>query len=220
MTLPPRPGRRDPRRNSNTGEGGWAPWRPQGLGDRTGGLQGGVHSGTYGGSGESGVHGGSGDSGGPGGAGNLALIFSGGSGSSVALALGPATQAEVICPPQKNISWGSSPLVGTLEERALEVVLGSRTELAGAQESWTEPIGTRERRTGPAATKVSWAGPAETKVSWMGPTFGGARKAPVLVRARAALTHLGARAALTHLGARVALTHLGARAALTLSGAR
>ncbi len=42
VTLPPPPGRRDSRRNSNTGEGGWAPWRPQGPGDRTGGLQGGA----------------------------------------------------------------------------------------------------------------------------------------------------------------------------------
>ncbi len=106
VTVPPPPGRHDPRRNSNTGKGGWAPWRPQGLGDRTGGLQGGARSGTHGGSGESGGHGGSGDSGGHGGAGNLALIFSGGqggSGSSVALALGPATQAEDIWPPPKKI---------------------------------------------------------------------------------------------------------------------
>ncbi len=27
VTLPPPPGRRVPRRNSNTGEGGWAPWK-------------------------------------------------------------------------------------------------------------------------------------------------------------------------------------------------
>ncbi len=51
------------------GRGGWALWRPQRPGDRTGGLQGGARSGTHGGSGDSGGHGGSGDSGGHGGAG-------------------------------------------------------------------------------------------------------------------------------------------------------
>ncbi len=65
-----------------------------------GSFQGGSgDSGGHGGSGDSGGHGGAGDSGGHGGAGDSGPIFSGGqvvSGSSVALALGPATQAEDI----------------------------------------------------------------------------------------------------------------------------
>ncbi len=67
LTLLPPPGRRVSRRNSSTGEGGWAPWRP--LQDRDkGGLQGGSgESGGHGGSGESGGHGGSRESGGHGG---------------------------------------------------------------------------------------------------------------------------------------------------------
>ncbi len=155
VTLPPPPGRRVPRRNSNTGEGGWAPWKlgaleagdwqrlwgsfqggsgdsgghggsgdsgeasradpgtreamadPGTLGKLPGQIRGlgrpwrirGLWGSFQGGSGDSGGHGGSGDSGGHGGAGDSGPIFSGGqvvSGSSVALALGPATQAEDI----------------------------------------------------------------------------------------------------------------------------
>ncbi len=66
---PPPSNRRVPRRMTSKGEGGWVLWRPQGPGDRTGGLQGGARSGTHGGSGDSGGHGGSGDSGGHSGAG-------------------------------------------------------------------------------------------------------------------------------------------------------
>ncbi len=66
VTLPPLPPRRVPRRMTSKGEGGWTLWRPQGPGDRTGGLQDGARSGTHGGSGNSGGHGGSGDSGGHG----------------------------------------------------------------------------------------------------------------------------------------------------------
>ncbi len=50
------------------------------LGDRTGGLQGGAHSGTHGGSGDSGCHGGAGCSGGHGGARSLGCLH-GGAGS-------------------------------------------------------------------------------------------------------------------------------------------
>ncbi len=63
------------------------------------GLQGG--SGSHGGTGDSGGHGGAGDSGGHGGSGDSGghgPIFAGGqggSGSSVALAQGPATQAKI-----------------------------------------------------------------------------------------------------------------------------
>ncbi len=77
---------------------------------------------------ESGVHSGSGDSGGHGGAENLALIFpggQGGSGSSVALALGPATQAEDIWPPQKKI-LGEVPLWWALWRSGLCRALGKR----------------------------------------------------------------------------------------------
>ncbi len=75
--TPPPSNRRVPRRMTSKGEGGWALWRPQRLGDQTGGLQGGARSGTHGGSGDSGGHGGSGDSGGHGGSGD-----SGGHGGS------------------------------------------------------------------------------------------------------------------------------------------
>ncbi len=179
MIVPPPPGRRVSRSNSNTGEGGWAPWRLE-IGRDSGGHGGTRDSGCHDGSGSSGGHGGTGDSGGHGGAGNLALIFSGGqggSGSSVALALGPATQAEDIWSPKKNY-WGSSPLVGALEERAhegaleeqaLEVVLGSRTEPAGALESRTEPAGALGSRTEPAGALGSWTEPAGVPESWTEP---------------------------------------------------
>ncbi len=52
LTLPPPSNRRVPRRTTSKGEGGWALWRPQGPGDRTGDLQGGARSGTHGGSGD------------------------------------------------------------------------------------------------------------------------------------------------------------------------
>ncbi len=60
----------------------------------------------------------------------------------MALALGPATQAEDIWPPPQTFSWGSSPLgavqeerdlVGALEERALVGALEERA-LEGALE--------------------------------------------------------------------------------------
>ncbi len=117
VTLPPPPGRRDSRRNSNTGEGGvgaleasgtWRPDRwPPGRCSRSG------DSGGHGRSGDCGGLGGSGSSGDHGGTGDLALIFSGGSGSSVALALRPATQAEVIGPPPPNF-LGEVPLCWAL----------------------------------------------------------------------------------------------------------
>ncbi len=75
-------------------------------------------------------------------------------------------------PPKKN-SWGSSPLVGALEERAhegaleeqaLEVVLGSRTEPAGALGSRTEPAGALGSWTEPAGVPESWTEPAEAQV--------------------------------------------------------
>ncbi len=69
--------------------------------------------------------GGSGSSGDHGGTGDLALIFSGGSGSSVALALRPATQAEVIGPPQKKI-LGEVPLCWALWWSMLCGALGKR----------------------------------------------------------------------------------------------
>ncbi len=52
--ITPPSNRRVPRRTTSKGEGGWALWRPQGPGDRTGDLQGGARSGTHGGSGDSG----------------------------------------------------------------------------------------------------------------------------------------------------------------------
>ncbi len=72
LTVLPPPERCVPHRTQSNGEGGWALWRPQGTRrqDRTGGLQGGAHSGTHGGAGSSGGHGGSGDSGGHGGSGD------------------------------------------------------------------------------------------------------------------------------------------------------
>ncbi len=85
VTLPPPPGRRVPRRNNNTREGG------VGALDVGGGH--GHREGIQGGSGDSVGHGGSGGSGDHG----LFLLGGhGGSGISVALALGPATHAEDI----------------------------------------------------------------------------------------------------------------------------
>ncbi len=95
---------------------------------------------TKGGSGDSGGHGGSGDSGRHGSAERLG--GPGGSGDSVALALGPAT---AISPPQKKISWGSSPLGAVQEERALWGALEART-LGGAREARTLG-GARQART-------------------------------------------------------------------------
>ncbi len=71
VTERPPPGRRVPRRNSSTGEGGRAPWRP--VQDRILGRPPGRiwDSGGHGGSGDSGGHGGAGDSGGHGEAGSL-----------------------------------------------------------------------------------------------------------------------------------------------------
>ncbi len=87
LTVPPPPGRRVPRRNNKTWEGGWAPWMseedmdkgkasmadPEGHGGSgaSGGHGGSGASGGHGGSGASGGHGGSGASGGHGGSGGL-----------------------------------------------------------------------------------------------------------------------------------------------------
>ncbi len=130
-----------------------------GSGD-SGGHGGSGDLGGHGGSGDSGGHGGSGSSGDHGGTGDLSLIFSGGSGSSVALALRPATQAEVIGPPPK-FSWGSSPLLSTQAEH---VLWGAREAL-----SWTEPVEAKVSRTGPDEASVSWTEPAEASVSWTEP---------------------------------------------------
>ncbi len=84
---------------TSNGERGWELWRPLGTGlHGTGGLQGGIHSGTHGILGSSGCHGGAGSSGSHGGAGSHGRAGSPGShgwAASVALAspLGPATRA-------------------------------------------------------------------------------------------------------------------------------
>ncbi len=78
----------------------------------------------------------------------------------MALALRPATQAEIIGPPPK-FSWGSSPLLGTQAER---VLWGAREAL-----SWTEPVEAKVSRTEPVEAKVSRTGPDEAKVSRTGP---------------------------------------------------
>ncbi len=100
--ITPPPGRCDLRRNSTTGEGGWAHWMP--LRSDTDRLTGrgppgqNRQTGDHGGAGSSEGHGGTGSSGGHGGAGS-----SGGLGP-----LGPATTAGALLPPppQKN-PWSS-----------------------------------------------------------------------------------------------------------------
>ncbi len=111
VTDRPPPGRRVPRRNSSTGEGGRAPWwlvqgrnreelRKASRADQ-------ADPGSHVRLGDSGSHGGSGVSG-----------SHGGSGVSVALALGPATMAGLFGHPKKIFlekfkSWGRSGGAGT-----------------------------------------------------------------------------------------------------------
>ncbi len=101
---------------------------------------------SHGGSGDSGGHGGAERLGGHGGSGESGSH--GGSGDSVALALGLATQAMAICPPQKNISWGSSPLGAVQEKQALWGTLDART-LGGAREATAAVDSCRDSHKGP-----------------------------------------------------------------------
>ncbi len=103
----------------------------------------------HGGSGDSGGHGGSGSSGDHGGTGDLSLIFSGGSGSSVALALRPATQAEDYRAPPK-IFLGKFPSaehsggacsVGRSGSAKLDGASGGEGEPDGASGGEGEPDG-------------------------------------------------------------------------------
>ncbi len=69
LTVPPPPGRRVPRRNNKTWEGGWAPWMSEEDMDK--GKASMADPEGHGGSGASGGHGRSGASGGHGGSGGL-----------------------------------------------------------------------------------------------------------------------------------------------------
>ncbi len=125
------------------GRGGWALWRPQGLGDWTGGLQGG-------------------------GLRRPRRIRGLRRPWRIRGLRRPWRIRGLRRPwrilglrwpwrvaPPKKISWGSSPSQG------------------GAQElwkaSWTGPAEGKVSWTGPAEVRVSWTGPAWAKVSWSGP---------------------------------------------------
>ncbi len=125
---------------------------PHGGSGDSGGHGGSGDSGGHGGSGDLGGHGGSEDCGGLGGSGSsgdhggtgdLALIFSGGSGSSVALALRPATQAEVIGPPKKKF-LGKFPSAGH-SGGACSVGRSGSAKLDGASGGEGEPDRPRHR---------------------------------------------------------------------------
>ncbi len=165
LTLLPPPGRRVPRRNSSTGEGGVgaleAPQNKPGQEHRTGTSRaeqttgGSGSSGSHGGAGSSGGHGGAGSSGGHGGAGS-----SGGHGrwSSGALASVPSArplQLEPLLPPQNFLG----------EVREYQEPSGARhteqyrTALQGQTDRTGQPTGTASTSTtrGQAARMASMA---------------------------------------------------------------
>ncbi len=69
---------------------------------------------------------------------------------------------RIYSPPPK-FSWGSSPLVGILEERALGGAQDGWAEPAGLRDGWAEPAGTRDGWAEPAGTRDGWAEPAGTR---------------------------------------------------------
>ncbi len=118
--------RRVPRRMTSKGEGGWALWRPQGLGDRTGGR---ADPGTQ------------------------AAMADPGTPAAMA---DPGTQVAMEGSPPKKFSWGSSPSQGGAQEPWKASWTGpaegnvSWTGPAEVRVSWTGPAWAKVSWTGPA----------------------------------------------------------------------